>query len=77
MSVLRDLANQNEYGGAQEKTLAPIGTSAIARASTLSENLEAKKIGLEQQLARVNAALDALKANPNFEEIMLNLLSQV
>lgn len=74
MSILRELANQTDYG--VEKSAMVAGMAATPRPSTLSENLEARKASLEQQLTRVNAALDALKANPNFEE-MLNLLSQV
>lgn len=40
---------------------------------TQTEQLEHKRKALEFELARVNAALDALKANPEIEKV-LNLV---
>lgn len=42
---------------------------------TITESLTYRKQQLEEQLEKVNKALEALKANPTVEEVM-NLVSQ-
>lgn len=51
------------------------GLASQPRQMTVTENLEARRSGLEAQLERVNAALDALKKNPDLENA-LNLIQQ-
>jgi hypothetical protein len=72
MSVLRDLANQTEYGGQMELAK----SAEIVRNATLAENLESRKKSLEIQLAKVNKAIEVVKANPNIESF-IDILSQV
>jgi len=76
MSVIRDIANQAEYGEAQSTKLAMTPGTGLSRPSTLTENLEYKKADLEAKLETVNKAIAALKENPKFEE-MINLLARV
>ena len=47
----------------------------VPRVATQSEQLQAKKQWLEDELQRVNAALEALKANPEIERV-INLVQQ-
>lgn len=46
------------------------------RRTTLTEDLEMKKQSLEFELAEVNTALDALKANPEFQKLF-DIVSRV
>lgn len=57
------------------KTLAAQECGSMVRPTTVTEQLTARKEHLEQQLARVNAALEALQANPAVENT-LNLIQQ-
>lgn len=66
MGLLDDI----RYGGAKEQMAMLAQGNAIPgiyRPPTMREQLEARKAQAEEQLARVNAALAALDANPGFE----------
>lgn len=67
----------NYYGGQDvgESSKTMVGISGRLTRMTQTEQLEEKKKVLDFELARVNAALEALKANPEIEKI-LNLVQQ-
>ena len=64
--------NQKESLAGMGGTLSP---STYPHQPTMTENLSQRKAHLEDRLSRVNAALDALKQNPSFEEV-LNLIQK-
>lgn len=51
-------------------------TPTMARQISLTENLDGRKKDLEARLEEVNSAIEALKRNPELENL-LNLISKV
>jgi hypothetical protein len=54
----------NKYAGEGLATVA-----AAPYRYSLTEKLEAEKVNLETRLAQINKVLDALNANPGFQEL--------
>jgi hypothetical protein len=74
------MADQEEYSKETPSAIMSAGSIGLVQEaedhrSTVTETLERKRLNLQKKLDRVDAALAALKANPEIEKVM-NLIQQ-